>query len=45
MLNECKRCFQVKETKFLHYDKQQGWLCDNRMNCTKRLNEIGDANE
>lgn len=40
MNRKCKRCGVIQDSEKMHYNKQQGWLCNNRMNCTKRLNEL-----
>ena len=40
MAERCVRCGELKATDLLHYDEQQGWLCNNRQECTVSLEGI-----
>ena len=37
MNRKCKRCGIILNSDLMHYNKQQGWLCNNRKDCTQRI--------
>jgi len=37
MNRKCVRCGIIQDHILMHYNKQMGWLCNNRKLCTKRL--------
>ena len=41
---KCVRCGIIQESDWMHYNKQMGWLCNNRRECTERLLMRGKAN-
>jgi len=41
MNRTCKRCGYKQSHEKMHYNKQQGWLCNNREDCTLRVNNPG----
>lgn len=42
MNRKCKRCDTILNSDLMYYNKEQGWLCNNRKNCTQRIykNEV-----
>lgn len=34
---KCVRCGVIQDSDNMHHNKQMGWLCNNRRECTERL--------
>lgn len=37
MNRRCERCDELKAVDLLHYNKQQGWICNDRQRCSVYL--------
>jgi len=37
---KCTRCSIIKDSDNMHYNKQMGWMCNNRKECTESLSLV-----